>query len=298
MVLKLGIIGTSIGNGHPYSWSAIINGYSKKYLDSCPYPVIRKYLKNDSFPENNMNGVQVTNVWTQDRKESEKIAKISLIPNIDDKYYDLVDKVDAILLARDDYENHYELSLPFIDSGMPIYIDKPIATDITSLNKIFSTQKYKGQIFTCSALKYAKEFKLNASEIKSYGSIFKIIATAPKDWTHYSIHVIEPVLSMFNLYDDCKVIRVKKIKNGGKKMEVLFNKYLSVEFITSGLNDTPITIEIFGSKKSNKILFNDTFYAFKSAIEHFISGLTNQYEVSKIKELHSIVKLIEVGKNN
>ena len=28
--LKIGIIGSSDGNGHPYSWSAIFNGYNKK----------------------------------------------------------------------------------------------------------------------------------------------------------------------------------------------------------------------------------------------------------------------------
>ena len=39
-------------------------------------------------------------------------------------------------------------------------------------------------------------------EIESYGTIFKIIATAPKDWLHYSIHIIEPVLNIFNLYND------------------------------------------------------------------------------------------------
>ena len=28
--LSLGLIGVSEGNGHPYSWSAIFNGYDKK----------------------------------------------------------------------------------------------------------------------------------------------------------------------------------------------------------------------------------------------------------------------------
>ena len=28
--IRLGLIGISKDNGHPYSWSAIINGYDKK----------------------------------------------------------------------------------------------------------------------------------------------------------------------------------------------------------------------------------------------------------------------------
>lgn len=294
-MINLGIIGISNGNGHPYSWSAIINGYSNEYLDNCPYAVIRKYLRKSSFPENKIDDVRVTNIWTQDKEESKRIAEMSLITNVENNYHDLVGKVDGVLLARDDYESHYTISKPFIQAGVPIYIDKPIATSVTSLKKIFNQQKYKGQIFTCSALKYAKEFTLSNSEIESYGTIFKIIATAPKDWLHYSIHIIEPVLNIFNLYNDYKVIEVQGIRNGGQKMKVEWNKSLSVEFITTGLQDTPISIEIFGSNKNEKIIFTDTFYAFKAAIGDFIVGLKNKYELSKIKQLGYIVKIIEDG---
>ncbi len=41
--LTLGIIGSSSGNGHPYSWSAIFNGYDKSLMNDCPFDVIPKY---------------------------------------------------------------------------------------------------------------------------------------------------------------------------------------------------------------------------------------------------------------
>ena len=43
--IKIGIIGMSHGNGHPYSWSAIVNGYDHEYMKDCPFPVIQDYLK-------------------------------------------------------------------------------------------------------------------------------------------------------------------------------------------------------------------------------------------------------------
>ena len=42
-MLRLGIIGISEGNGHPYSWSAIFNGYNHEYAQDCPFPVIPDY---------------------------------------------------------------------------------------------------------------------------------------------------------------------------------------------------------------------------------------------------------------
>ena len=44
--LKIGIIGSSDGNGHPYSWSAIFNGYNKKIMEDCEFPAIPNYLNN------------------------------------------------------------------------------------------------------------------------------------------------------------------------------------------------------------------------------------------------------------
>ena len=38
--IKLGIIGMSDGNGHPYSWSAIFNGYNRDEMQKCTFPVI------------------------------------------------------------------------------------------------------------------------------------------------------------------------------------------------------------------------------------------------------------------
>jgi hypothetical protein len=50
--LKLGIIGMSEGNGHPYSWSAIINGYNMDHMLDCPFPVIPEYLFKEPYPKN------------------------------------------------------------------------------------------------------------------------------------------------------------------------------------------------------------------------------------------------------
>ena len=41
----------SEGNGHPYSWSAIFNGYNRDEMKNCIFPVIPEYLNNQVFPE-------------------------------------------------------------------------------------------------------------------------------------------------------------------------------------------------------------------------------------------------------
>ena len=293
--IRLGIIGTSAGNGHPYSWASIINGYDDNYLDDCPYPAIIKYLRANDHFVNKIKNVEITHIWTQDIEVSKEIANIAFIPNIEKNYIDLIKKVDGILLARDDFENHLSMSMPFLKASIPIYIDKPIATNLKTLNNIFKEQKYKGQIFSCSALKYAKEFNLGDDYLSNFGSLKKVIAIAPKDWLHYSVHIIEPVLKIFKLYKNFNSIFVKEYNTKGQSVEIVWDDFPLFEFINTGDNNTPISIELIGDIKSEKIIFKDTFFAFKAALEEFIYGIRNSSEQSSHNELCSIVQIIENG---
>ena len=82
MTVRLGIIGASPGNGHPYSWSAIFNGYDEKIMESCEYPVIPEYLKREKWPQARLRTAKVVSIWTQDENISRHIAESSLINHV------------------------------------------------------------------------------------------------------------------------------------------------------------------------------------------------------------------------
>ena len=42
--IRLGIAGRVAGNDHPYSWSAILNGYERELIRQWAVPVIGEYL--------------------------------------------------------------------------------------------------------------------------------------------------------------------------------------------------------------------------------------------------------------
>ena len=51
--LKLAMLGMTEGNGHPYSWSIIINGkYNAQALSKCPYAAIIDYISKQ--PQNTL----------------------------------------------------------------------------------------------------------------------------------------------------------------------------------------------------------------------------------------------------
>ena len=301
--LKLGIIGISEGNGHPYSWAAIFNGYNPGYMKNCQFPVITKYLEKQKFPQDSIKNAKVSHIWTQNKTLSKQIAKASNIKNIVNHYKDLIGQVDAILLARDDYQNHYKMSKPFIEAGLPIYIDKPLEINIKTAKKIFSLEQYKNQIFTCSALSYAKELQLTETNKKKLGKIKYIDACISKDWEKYGIHIVEPVL---NIIEKNKIIskktKIKQINSqsfGNKKLvNVNWNNDLTTSFLTLGTLKAPIKIRLFGTREHIELIFQDTFNAFKNALQTFINIINNKEKAPSKKFILKTIKIIEQGCKN
>ena len=123
-MLKLGMIGLSENNGHPYSWSAIVNGdYNEQAMNDCGYAGIPIYLSANRATLG-VDSAKVTHIWTQDRNLSEHVAKASLIENVMDNLEDIIGKVDGVILARDDPENHVAMAKPFLEANVPLFIDE------------------------------------------------------------------------------------------------------------------------------------------------------------------------------
>jgi hypothetical protein len=292
--LRLGIIGMSKDNGHPYSWSAIINGYNREAMASCPFAAIPRYLSRQSFPGDALAGAEVTHIWTQDRQVSEHVARASLIPNIVDRLESMVDRVDAILLARDDAENHLEHAEVFLRAGMPIYIDKPLSLNRRDALRLFGLSRYPGQIFSCTALRYARELTMTTLRRKRTGDVRFIDAIVPKEWNTYAVHVIEPVLASFPEVDQV-VQHHRSSIDGVTQLSVMWRSGVQSRFTSTGTAGAGIAISVYGNQGAVRLVFRDSFSAFKAALADFIVSANNKRGVIPQEATLRVVDLIEMG---
>ena len=47
-MISIGLVGMNEGNGHPYSYSAMFNGFNERFLaEECEFDLIKKYLPRD-----------------------------------------------------------------------------------------------------------------------------------------------------------------------------------------------------------------------------------------------------------
>jgi len=180
-MIRLGIVGFSEGNGHPYSWSAICNGYDPILMETCGFPVIPRYLAREKFPESFLGDrMTVSAIWTQNIELSNKIANSCNIQKVVTHLSRIVDDVDGVLLARDDAANHIDILRTIMPSGLPIYIDKPIALNGRDLETVLAMATSKHQIFTCSAFRFSEKLKIPQKYKAELQKNFQFMQKFPK----------------------------------------------------------------------------------------------------------------------
>lgn len=293
-MIKIGITGMSAGNAHPYSWSSIINAqFDAAVIAQMGYPAVSAYLgaNEDTL---GVTGARVTHVWTQDPAISKSIAVSSGIGNVVANAEDMVGEVDAVILARDDAEFHVEMAKPFIEAGIPIFIDKPLAITRTDLDW-FAEQQAAGKfIMSCSSMRYANECRVVKQELPSLGDLALVTAVGKKDWLKYGVHMLEAV---FATLDDPAVATVQHIGEKGKDLvHLVFENGLPVTIhLFMDISGT-FQVSFFGSQAWRLADIKNSYSMFRDNIIEFVRSVqegTPRLDFAKTKNIIQTVVAAE-----
>ncbi len=296
MTLRLGIIGTSPGNGHPYSWAAICNGYDPEAMADCGFPSIAEYLARQTWPDDRLTGARVTHVWTQDQVESNRIARAAHIGTVVCASKDMIGEIDALLLARDDAQNHIRFAEPFLQAGLPVFIDKPVALSEAGFDTLNALQQRSGQIFSCSALRFSPELHLDRETAARIGPIRLIQGMTPRYWETYAIHLIDPLLNLVGYEARPERLFAGPVGASGRLLALRWpDAGPDVHLMATGSVPSTLQLRIVGEKGEAVLVFHDSFAAFKAALVEFVAGVNEGR--SRLSEAFNrrAVQIIEMG---
>ncbi|MFW6060564.1 MAG: Gfo/Idh/MocA family oxidoreductase, partial [Phycisphaeraceae bacterium] len=125
--IRLAMLGMVEGNGHPYSWSAIVNGsYDADAIHEGGYAGIVDYLSAQPPEALGIDGATVTHVWCDTPGDAERVARAADVAHVVDRPEQVIGEVDAAVIATDIGGEHLERARPFIEAGLPVFIDKPL----------------------------------------------------------------------------------------------------------------------------------------------------------------------------
>ena len=270
--IRLGVIGyMGPENAHPFSWSAIVNGsYNADVMPLYANKRIATYLdaNRDSL---GIDGARVTHVWTQDRVISERIVAASRVPHIAHEPRAMVEAVDAVLIARDDPESHAALAQPFLDAGMPVLVDKPLASTESDL-AFFADQARAGRvIMSCSSMRYAPEVRVLKEAAATLGPVRLVAAVGVKDWLSYGVHVLEAICTVL---DDPRALRVRLDSFGqGEVAEIEFDGG-AIATIHQLRNAAPtMQLHLYGEGGSRSEELDALFAAHRGLLRQFVRSV-------------------------
>lgn len=272
--MKIGVLGMSPGNAHPYSWSAIVNGqFDADEITKVGYPAVAAYLEANKQTLG-VSGAKVTCVWAQEKAIAESIAYATGIKHVADSPEKMVGMVDAVLLMRDDPENHVEMSRPFIDAGIPIFVDKPLAVTIPDL-EYFANESAKGKIImSSSSMRYSSETMVVKQEMElgGLGKIELITGVGKKDWNKYGVHHLE---ALFTLMDDARPVSVRHIGETNRDVvQISFaNGVTSIICLFMDIAGT-LQLSVFGQNAWRMIDAKNSYCMFRDNAVEFIRSVS------------------------
>lgn len=292
--LKLAMLGMVEGNGHPYSWSIIVNGrYDADALAQCPYPLIRNYIAKQPEETLGIPGVEVTHVWTDDPAEADLVAKVAGIENVVQRAEDVIGKVDAVVIATDKGFEHVERARPFVEAGIPMFIDKPLTDNREDL-KTFSKWVAEGAVIaSSSSARYNKEFEPYHQSTYELGKLRFVSMTMAKKWETYGIHALESVfpvtgpgyLSVRNVGEYERNIVTMRHRSG---VDVVI-------YVGADLFGGAGAMTLAGTDGSVSLKSVDTYYAFRKQLVEFSNYLRTGIRPVPFEHTQELMKLIIAG---
>lgn len=164
-----------------------------------------KFIKEcDEFSD-----VEVFGIYSDDISASEKLNKEFNVP-VMQNYSDAVGKIDGLVITARHGDNHYKFAKPYIKSGIPMFIDKPITiTETDAVNFMKELKDNNISVSGGSSLKHdasVKELKsdaVNLSDGKTLGGYVRAPYQSKNDYGDfyfYSQHLAEIVCEIFGRF--------------------------------------------------------------------------------------------------
>ena len=139
---------------------------------------------------------RITHVWAGDHPE--RLAELETLLGPYDAHAlavtDMIEQVDGVLILddTDGGARHAELATPFLQEGMPVFVDKPMTTEYADAVHLFDLAgEHHAPLFSSSALRFPVE--LNHDAIAALGKLSTIVSIGPEEWFYYGVHAVEAV---------------------------------------------------------------------------------------------------------
>jgi hypothetical protein len=261
----------------------------------CPFAGIPEYLNKEPADALTIPGAKVTHICcTGDGGfTAGHVAQCALIPNVVETPTDVLGEVDAVVVATDIGSEHVERVRPFVEAGLPVFVDKPMADNAADLETFVSWVDAGKPIMSSSCMRYAKEFMPYRISTHELGELRFASITTPKSWERYGIHALEAIYPILGP-------GFVSVRNTGTvERNVVHLRHRSgadaVVVASADMYGAFGCLQLGGTAGQVQVAFKDTFHAFKTQLEAFIAYLRTGSRPFPFSETVELMNMVVAG---
>jgi predicted dehydrogenase len=235
-----------------------------------------------------------------DPERTKEVAGLGEIPEIVEDFRDLIGKVDAILVVHRHGDLHAEHAIPFLEAGLPVYVDKPFAVSLDDCQRMLAAAKRGNALLTSySSLRLAPTTSELAAQLPELGDIRVGQFAGPCDFESqyagpffYATHVAEIAFRLMG--DDVRTVQATR---SGKNVvaNVIFENDAVATFSYLGDAAYHFHATLFGTKDfaAREIVAGDESYAaglttFLDAVQRGQAPLSETQLLTPIAFVHAM----------
>ena len=168
----------------------------------------------------------VAGIWGADPAQTTSVATEAKIGKVVEHPEAMIGEIDVAVVVDRHGDLHAEHALPFLEQGLPVFVDKPLAISLDDCRRIIAAANQSGAALTSfSALRFAPAIEELASSLPELGAIKAAHFAGPCDLNSpyggpyfYATHVVEMALRLVG--DDIATVSAKR---NGASVVVLVN---------------------------------------------------------------------------
>ena len=259
--------------------------------------------------EKRFPGVEVKYVWGETEAFALRAQKEGGIPDIVKDPAEMMGKIDALIVDHRHPKYHLPAALPFVEAGVPTFIDKPFCyraekgkaflekamekgTPVTSYSSIAqsdATFDIRDQVKGMQDIEQVVRYGVNRAGMHNqYGGIF-----------FYGVHTVQPLMYIFG--DDIREVRMTE--NGGNWTASMAygNGLLATLVFTKGHYgwDTYVTVKKGVQKLASRVPDSDPPRQYTDMVHMFRTGelpRTYQSILDGVSVLEAMERSVETKK--
>lgn len=167
---------------------------------------------NAIYKDKIVTDVEVVGVYGYDPVNTDAAQKLhdEYGVYVAENYDEFVGKVDGVIITARHGDHHYKYAKPYLDSGIPMFIDKPITCTEEDAKEFMDKLKARNIPVTggsvCALTPHVQELKKAVAE-GTYGKVYGGFVRAPMNLDNpyggfffYTQHLAEVTLEIFGYY--------------------------------------------------------------------------------------------------